>query len=685
MKAVHQSVERVLSSRKLTFWWIQLLVNDVRRIAPLVASIICFSVPALCSAHFVEFKSPGPGMHFSVGQPVIVFADLFDDSNNHGMILCPSGQTPVAPEGGGPATCPDGSSPVGWPKLSVFVDGVAQVDSVTQSAVVPGTTNFDANGNPDPINFNRFSIVGLAQGTHQIFVRGLFAPPPDSDGSIVDSAPMQIAIDPIPAGKDALVLGADITGNVDWKGLVVVGNGHRVRASGTVTIKDCLVTGLGSSTLEGISGTATSLDIQNTTFESTGAVSLTVSNSASVINNEFRSNNLLEFVGWNPDVPTILTLSGRTAATKLFQGNRIAAGRVVFDDTSQWLIGGDVDAASNILIGPRCTLNLSGGSSNITIRGNYDRHSYRGGWSQGYNLVGSGAGSDILVEHNVIRGSSWDVQDVVGEFRYNLIYGYGHTWIRSGADNASIHHNLFAPEQGGGELEQGIWFYSGEKDIRIDNNTFDGGGNAVTENVAIGNFPFAGPVIEVNNDSHVASLRNNLFTFTRDQENGPGSPHVVGDIGTFGVVDYNAFYSPDNSTHDNYEIVGVAEGVTTGFAVHDMSGSGAAGITDAQLLTAPFAGARVFPYASVVDEADVWNRRQSISRILAAFRARYTPATGSPIIDAGDPANTDARGRRPDIGAIDANGHDLDLFGKFPFVEEIFADDFETKPLNRIE
>ena len=51
--------------------------------------------------------------------------------------------------------------------------------------------------------------------------------------------------------------------------------------------------------------------------------------------------------------------------------------------------------------------------------------------------------------------------------------------------------------------------------------------------------------------------------------------------------------------------------------------------------------------------------------MLALFRARYTPVTKSPIIDAGDPQDDDATGRRTDIGAIDLDGHDQDMFGKF--------------------
>lgn len=646
----------------------------MKRTALCVVTGLSISSSAL--AHFADFKSPGPGMHFSAGKPVIAFADLFDDFNIHGVIVCPGNQTVLDNNGvPGPAVCSGGGTPTGWPQLQVFADGVLQTDSVTHASTVPGSTNLDSNMNPDPINFYRFSITGLQAGTHELKVRALFAPSPASDGATLDGPPITIVVDPLPAGKTTLSLSADVGGSVNWNNLLVIGNGHVVQPNGSVTIIDSMVTGLGTAASDGIDGTATSLDIEGSVFEATGALNLTVTGGATIRNNEFRANNLLTFESSDPDAAPILTLSGKTAATKLFQGNRLGAGRLVFYDTSHWLIGGDGDAQTNILIGPRATINLTGGSDNMTVRGNYDHHNYRGGWSQGFNLVSSQAGSGILVEHNLFRGSSWPVQDVSGEFRYNLIYGYGHTWLRSGNDGALIHHNVFAPEEGGGELDQGIWFYSGETGIQIYNNTFDGGGNSVSNNGAGGEFPFAGPVVEVNNNSHVASLRNNLMTYTRDYENSAGTAHVIGDAATFGTIDYNAFYSPDNSTHDNYDIAGVTEGVTPGFAAHDVSGSGAVGVKDGQLAGAPFAAPRIYPYASVVDESAVWNRTQTLSTILAAFRARYTPAAGSPLIDAGDPADNDAFGRRTDIGAIDRGGHGLDRFGKFG--DAIFGNGFE--------
>src|SRR6478735_7867562 len=118
-------------------------------------SAIVGLLPVSTFAHFADFKSPGSGMHFSVGQSIIVFADLFDDYNNHGVIVCPDGQTVLDNNGvPGPAVCSGGGTPTGWPQLQVLVDDVLQTDTVTQSTTVTGTTNLDGNGNPDPIDFN---------------------------------------------------------------------------------------------------------------------------------------------------------------------------------------------------------------------------------------------------------------------------------------------------------------------------------------------------------------------------------------------------------------------------------------------------------------------------------------------------------------------------------------------------
>src|SRR5262249_50652684 len=107
-----------------------------------------------------------------------------------------------------------------------------------------------------------------------------------------------------------------------------------------------------------------------------------------------------------------------------------------------------------------------------------------------------------------------------------------------------------------------------------------------------------------------------------------------------------------------------------GMGAHDVSGTGATGVLNGQLAANPFAGARIVPdpdrvLEGVIDEAAVWQGTQKVSQVLALFRARYAPAAGSPIIDAGDPRDVDSLGRKADIGAIDSGGHDLDQLGKF--------------------
>src|SRR5450432_1655812 len=242
-----------------------------------VILLLSTSLPSTsAAAHSVDFKSPGASMHFTAGQPIIVFADLFDSNDEHGMIVCPTGQTINDLHGvAGPATCSGGGTPTGWPQFQVLVDNVVQTDDVTHATTVRGTTDFDSNMNPDPINFHRFSVSGLASGTHPVKIRGLFAPPPASDGATLDSAPIIIVVDPLPSGRTTLSLSANLNGPISWNNLIVIGNGHTVTASGAVVIANTLVTGLGSPSSTGISGTAASLDIENSVFEATASLDLT--------------------------------------------------------------------------------------------------------------------------------------------------------------------------------------------------------------------------------------------------------------------------------------------------------------------------------------------------------------------------------------------------------------------------
>lgn len=623
--------------------------STLRRALVLLSSWIAwvgFAGPA--AANQTEFKSPASGMHFTQGQPLVIFADLSDTRARFGMIVCPGSQTisntSPPPDYSDPprmAQCSGGGTPTGWPQLQVLIDGAVQTDIDTHGDTIPNTISFNHDINPDPIDFHRFRApsAGLGAGPHQIVARGVFS----IDGvniTTLDSDPITVFIDAPPA-KSTVTLNSDLNGTVSWNNVIVVGNGHSVTASGSLVITNSLVTGL-----SGLTGSVSDADIEGSIFEDTGALDLTLGAGAvTIANNEFRANNRLTFVADDPSVPFIATFRGSGGAQKTFQGNRVGAGQLKFTG-SNWLIGGDSDDKSNVFMGPRCVLNIA--ASNTIVRGNYSHHNYRGGWSQGFNFYYQNAGSGVLTEHNFIRDSSWPLQYLAGEFRYNVVYGYGHTWLRTAASNAIIHHNLFAPGGDGG-LDAGLQCYTGETGLQIYNNTFDGGGDAEGD--------FSNATVDMSGGSQVVSFRNNLVTYSRDQANGsPGAVRVKGGGSSYLYADYNAFYSPDNSNKTNYDFTAGA---------HDASDA-----ASDQLADNPFAGARITTDSdrmieSTIDEAAVWQGTQKVSQVLAIFRARYTPKAGSPVVDGGDPQDNDSSGRRADVGAIDLGGHDLDKLGKF--------------------
>jgi hypothetical protein len=593
------------------------------------------------AAEEIHFKSPGPGMRFTAGLPIIVWADVLPRDEQ-----------------------------AGFPVVEGFWDEQPFANAVN----VVGAYNYFPLTIPGTLS---------TPGAHALRLRATFR-----NGAVREVA-MPVSVDPWPASLTTpcsapsgqqfcvveLTANATFT-NLDWTNVAVRGNGHTVTVTGSLTIRDSLVTGLGSLTglatpqtavmVKGITGTLTgNVDVRGSTFEATGALDLTLNGAGTVAfrNNELRASNFIRFVPADPEASPVLRFRGNNAQPKLFQGNRIASGQVVFERVSHWLIGADDEqdqADGNILMGPRCTIDVFE-SSAMVVRGNYSRHNYRGEWSQGFNFLFTGSAEDTLVEHNLIRGGSWPVQTLAGEFRYNLVVGYGHEWIRTLHTGARIHHNVFVPEGGGG-LNHGIWAYlpswlPSATGQQIYNNTLDGGAETGD---------FAGPFVEISDPLiQVSSLRNNLFTYARNYGNGSaGEPLVRATDGSFLYVDYNAFHSPDSSQPENYDAVvpGHNEG-EPGFAGHDVSGTGAVGVVNGRLAAHPFAGFRDDPYS--VDEAAVWNRQLGLSQVLAGFRDRYRPAPGSPIIDAGDVADNDSQGRRTDIGAIDHAGHDLDRFGRF--------------------
>jgi hypothetical protein len=300
-------------------------------------------------------------------------------------------------------------------------------------------------------------------------------------------------------------------------------------------------------------------------------------------------------------MPSVL-LGGTSSGQKVFAGNNVGNGAVELNNTKNWLIGapasGGTDADSNVLIGPRVGIHVYG-SSNVELRRNFSHHAYYGGWSQGNNFELEGSPS-ILVEHNVIYGSSWPSRGVACEYRYNLVLDAGHEWLWPD-DGANIHHNVFV----GGENDVGgIYVLYDPPSVKFYNNTLDGQlGGAFAILLQNGNL----------------SLSSNAFV------NFPDGPTVQIEGGTL-TADYNAFLNPNAMNYTDART-----------PAHDVSGTDP-GFSNPS--TTPFDLA----------EAGVWQRTTTAAAVLALYRARYTPGSGSPLIDKGDPAG----GVGNDIGAVGA-------------------------------
>jgi hypothetical protein len=553
-------------------------------------------------------KSPGQRMRYTAGLPFRILAD----GNDPSAWECPPGHPPYV--------CPDS-------QMTFYVDGVAV-------GTVP----------PDPDDQNLWELrlpAGLPAGDHVITVRFKPHGKPAVDGLV----PVYIHVDPAPAYAQTIDLTADVVlagdTDLDWTNALVRGHGHEVRTApgytGDIRIRDSLVTGLAAFDNQiGLDVTTTgAVAIVGTIFEATAPLRLRVNGSAPITirRNELRSTNYVTYVSSDPSRSPILDLAGNTSGAKLMQGNNIGGGIVRITGMAGWKIGGLRDSEGNIFNGPRCVLALDGAAGAV-IQGNYLRHDYYGGFSQGFNLHFSGGTDGALVEHNVIRDSSWPVQSLGGELRYNLLVNSGHDFVRSTRTGAKLHHNLFvhaqAPNSG---YDGAVLLYGGEQGVVFDSNTFDAGG-------AVGDYD--APAIVLGSPGvGLASLRNNAFTqfagshaliAGADGESSVGSPRIA-------KADYNAWHNPLAGGTARY-LPGLVAGTA---GAHDV-------VADPD-----FAGA-VPQIPFPIDEGMVWSRAYGVSEVLAHYRALYTPSAGSPLVDAGDPAD----GAAADIGAVGAGADDPD-------------------------
>jgi hypothetical protein len=518
--------------------------------------------------------------------------------------------------------------------------------------------------------YNHFEciVTGLTPGAHSLTTQSL------NFGNVIltSATAVTITVAAMPVKANTITLSADIvlsgSQNLDWEDAVVQGNGHTVTSAnnwtGSVIIKNCFVTGLavpgavipdtGVVKALGIdvSSQGGSVTLENTIFEWTGGQRYDVNGggAVSIKGCEFRANAFIAYDSSNPERSPFLEFSGNATGTKVFQTNNVGAGYLYIHNMKGWLIGGNSDAESNVFIGPRMGPRVEF-SQDIQISGNYSHHDYKGGWSQGFNFWFYNNTGVVITEHNVISESSWPVQSLSGEFRYNLVVHCGHEWVRTALTGTSIHHNVFIEPSAPGDPNAGIWMYENQTGVNIYNNTFDGGGSPDW---------LPAPAVAVSKGSMISKLTNNVFTgFANDSTVGIVDRYLSGgendSVARIVKADYNCFYNPKGRKPNNYGnflVSGVSEGAA-GYGGHDLGG------VNGQVIPKFKVGMDI---AFGLNESDVWNRVKTVSQVLAEYRNRYMPDAGSPLIDAGDPAD----GQGVDIGAVGAGKDDpADLFGKF--------------------
>jgi hypothetical protein len=482
----------------------------------------------------------------------------------------------------------------------------------------------------------RATLTNLTAGTHILRARAFYTNVTQT--LILDSDPVSFTVDTPPAYAMVTNLTQDIvlTGSQSFQMLGTTsarvrinGNGFRIRTSGnwtgqfTLRYADLSSLGTFNDSTTGIDVTTTkTLTMENCTVDACGTVSFTLNgtNAASVSSNEFRSNMLMplsqypdEYYGAQSSFPAVKLL-GDSTGQKVFCANNMGAGWLRMTGVNNWFVGGSTDAHENIFIGPRVGIMLESGANHVTLRRNYSHHVYYGGWSQGNNFELGAANDHVIVEHNIVRDSSWAVRDVACEFRYNLILGAGHQWMWITGDNAYVHHNIFA---GGDADVTGIWLIYGPQNVRFWNNTVDGFNQVNGPNVLL-----------IGTDAS-ADVQSCAFFNTR-------CATTVSIEGTLTNVGYNSFYNPQVTGNHNYsdnrdpatDIGGLNVQMNPGFA-NAVNNYG-------------------------IDDTAMWLRTTTLRQVLQMYRNRYTPATGSPLIDAGHGGNGN------DIGAVGAGAPNAD-------------------------
>ena len=604
------------------------LVADTSRSASASVSIASVQslppVPRQFDGAYVVVQSPASGMHFTAPATIRIYADPFD------------------------IDAPD-------------------PDALTVTFLLNGRSIGTYTGSSAQNGYFPLTAANVAAGTYAITAQIA-----TSGHGTVTSPPVTVFVDnpPISTGP-VFNLSSDVvlsgTQTVSYVGTAnnrcaINGNGFQIRSAagfaGSLIVSYCDIRGLGSASAAAIDVTANgsgSVQLVGNVFDTFGTVSVAANDQAQAVirGNEFRENTLVP-VGSQPEDASTSTVAvfratGNSAAQKFFQGNNVGLSTVVFENTRNWLIGGNTDADSNVLMGVRCGFRISG-STGMVLRGNYSQHNYPHRFSEGENFQLDGDG--FLAEHNVIRSSSWPVRGMGGELRYNLIDAAGNSdqVVQGPMSNANIHHNvfIFTVSQTYYGPGAGLHLLYNVDGIQFHNNVMDGGGAFMS---------FYGPPIAVTQGSFIGSLRNNVFYNFAGLNGGPVLAGEYNEstnppLPRLRYSDYNDFYNPGAPSQTNYglSVLGVSPGAA-GYGMHDLGGfNGHANPKFTRPTAIPF------PFRP----EDIWSRAKKVSDVLATYRSMYAPAAGSPLIGAGDPQD----GAGGNIGAV-GNGEPADQFGKF--------------------
>src|SRR5579872_3604123 len=176
-------------------------MNTTRRLLVLVA-VFTVVRGGMAAAAQLRVNSPAPGMHFTAGLPLQVWGDLRPRDDKQG-----------------------------WPQVECYWD-----DQIVDKRVTGNLKGFD---------YFPFTVPAdrATPGVHKLRLNGFVRP--GGPGATPSGAPLettvQVEVDPWPANKKLVELTEDLTvTDLDWTNVAVRGNGHTVKVSGKLTIKNSL-------------------------------------------------------------------------------------------------------------------------------------------------------------------------------------------------------------------------------------------------------------------------------------------------------------------------------------------------------------------------------------------------------------------------------------------------------------